>query len=75
MSRRAPHPDDARKALRAYARKMARLEKQQEKLREQAPGIFRSAIRAGLGKQEVAALAGVHRETLRRATTTKGTSK
>lgn len=72
---RDPHPEDAREALRAHAERRRAHEAEGEAIINEAPTVFAYALRAGLRKQEIADLAGVHRETLRRinqTTSTKG---
>jgi transcriptional regulator of acetoin/glycerol metabolism len=62
--KRAPHPDDARTQLRAYARRRKAAEKRVEQVRGELPDLITTSRASGLPMTEIARLAGIARDTL-----------
>ena len=58
------HPEDARKNLRAYARRRQATEARVRALADELPQLIDTCRAAGLSMTEIARLAGVSRDTL-----------
>lgn len=61
---RSLHPDDARKRLRAYARRRQTAEERVRALAGELPDLIVACRAAGLSMTEIARLAGISRSTV-----------